>query len=50
MVSHEAVSIAVPALRVIGNILCSNDTAITIVPIEAGVLTLFNDCLAHQKQ
>ena len=47
---HTEVKIAVPALRVIGNFLSSPEAAITSVPINAGVLPLLNECMAHPKQ
>lgn len=50
LIQHKETIISVPALRVIGNILSSPDKSVTSVPIDAGALPAFADCLAHPKQ
>ena len=47
---HEKISIAVPALRTIGNFLSSPFPELAALAIDAGVLELFARLIDHPKQ
>ena len=50
LIEHHSEKIAVPALRIVGNILSSNDLDIAQVAVNAGVLGLFACLIDHPKQ